>query len=89
MYHIWRTVTPSDIIIETLSKPLVKPAEANNEAIEEDYMVIDEPGQEPVYHWMDPIKMFLKNQPSSDDNTKVECIVCKSRMYHLINLILF
>jgi hypothetical protein len=35
--------TPPDVIIEKLSKPSVKPAEAVNEAIKQDLMVINEP----------------------------------------------
>jgi hypothetical protein len=53
--------TPPDVIIEKLSKPSVKPAEAVNEAIKQDLMVINEPKQEPAYNWMNPIKMFLEN----------------------------
>jgi hypothetical protein len=34
---------------------------------------------------MNLIKIFLDNQPPSDDNTEVEHITCKSKMYHLIN----
>jgi hypothetical protein len=52
-------------------------------------MIIDEPEQEPVYDWMNLIKMFLENQPPSDDNVKVECITRKSKQYHLIDGILF
>jgi hypothetical protein len=52
-------------------------------------MVIDEPKQEPVYQWMHPIKMFLKNQPPSNDSGEVELIARKSKQYHLINGILF
>jgi hypothetical protein len=37
-----RAPTSSDVIIEKLSKPLVKPTEASNEAINQDLMVIDE-----------------------------------------------
>jgi hypothetical protein len=33
--------------------------------------------------------MFLNNQPPSDDNAEVERIVCKSKMYHLIDGILY
>jgi hypothetical protein len=43
-------------------------------------MVIDEPEQEPAYDWMNLIKMFLENQPPSDDNAKVERIAGKSKM---------
>jgi hypothetical protein len=38
---------------------------------------------------MHPIKMFLENHPPSDDNAKVERIVCKSQQYHLVDGILF
>jgi hypothetical protein len=75
--------------IEKLSKPSVWPAEAVNEAIKQDLMVIDELEQELAYGWINPIKIFLENQPPSDDNTEVECIAQKSKQYHLINRILF
>jgi hypothetical protein len=52
-------------------------------------MVIDEPEQEPAYDWMNPIKIFLENQPPSDDNIQVESITRKSKMYNLIDGILF
>jgi hypothetical protein len=74
-----RASTPPDIIIEKLSKPSVKPAEAANEAIKQDLMVIDEPDQELEYDWMYLIRMFLENQPSLDDNAEVERIVRKSK----------
>jgi hypothetical protein len=32
--------------------------------------------------------MFLDNQPPSDDNAKLERIAHKSKMYHLIDVIL-
>jgi hypothetical protein len=80
-----RAPTLLDIIIVKLSKPSVRPAEA----IKQDLMVIDEPDQESVYDWINPIKMFLKNQPPSNDNAKVERIMPKSKQYHLIDGILF
>jgi hypothetical protein len=42
-----------------------------------------------MYDWIYPIKMFLENNPPSDDNAKVECIVFKSKQYHLVDRILF
>jgi hypothetical protein len=84
-----RAPTPTDIIIEKLSKPSAKPPEEDTEAAKPDLMVIDEPEQELAYDWMNPIKMFLENQPPSDDNVEVERIACKSKMYHLIDGILF
>jgi hypothetical protein len=38
---------------------------------------------------MSPIKVYLDNQPISDDNTEIERITCKSRMYHLIDGVLY
>jgi hypothetical protein len=81
-----RAPTPPDVIIEKWSKPSVKPIEPASEA---DLMVINEPDQEPAYDWINPIKMFLDNQPPSDDNTEVERIALKSRMYHLIDGVLY
>jgi hypothetical protein len=53
---------------------LVKPEEATDEAMKRDLMVIDYLDQEPEYDWMHPIKMFLENQPPSDDKVEVERI---------------
>jgi hypothetical protein len=58
---------------------LVKPTESTNEAIGQDLMVFDKPEQEPVYDWIHPIKMFLQNQPPSDNNAKIERIAHKSK----------
>jgi hypothetical protein len=74
-----RAPTPPDVIIEKLSKPSVKPAEADNEAIQQDLMLIDDTKQEPTYDWMNSIKLFLENQAPSDDNAEVEHIVHKSK----------
>jgi hypothetical protein len=52
-------------------------------------MVIDEPEQEPAYDWMNPVRMFLDNQALSDDNIEVEHITRKSKMYHLIDGVLY
>jgi hypothetical protein len=38
---------------------------------------------------MSLIRAYLDNQPPSNDNTKVKRITCKSRMYHLIDGVLF
>jgi hypothetical protein len=38
---------------------------------------------------MHPIKMFLENQPPSDENAEVERIARKSKQYHLVDGILF
>jgi hypothetical protein len=84
-----RAPTLPDVVNEKLIKPLVRPTEETIDAAQPDLMIIDEPDQGLAYDWMSPIKMFLDNQPSSDDNTKVERIACKSKMYHLIDGILY
>jgi hypothetical protein len=38
---------------------------------------------------MSLIRAYLDNQSPSDDNAEVKCIACKSRMYHLIDGVLF
>jgi ribonuclease HI len=84
-----RAPTPSDVIIEKLTKPSIRKAEEAIDAAKLDLMVINEPEQGLAYDWMSPIKIFLDNQPPSDDNTEVERITCKSKMYHLIDGILY
>jgi hypothetical protein len=84
-----RAPTPPDIIIEMLSKPLVKPSEENTKATKPNLMVIDDPEQEPAYNWMNPIKIFLDNQLPSDDNVEVKHIARKSKIYHLIDGVLY
>jgi ribonuclease HI len=84
-----RAPTPPDIIIEKLTKPSIRPVEEVVDAAKPDLMVIDEPDQGLAYDWMSPIKMFLDNQPPSDNNAKVEHIAHKSKMYHLIDGILY
>jgi hypothetical protein len=44
-----RAPTLADVIIEKLYKPSVKPTEIDNEAVEQDLMVIDKPEREPAY----------------------------------------
>jgi hypothetical protein len=72
-----------------LTKPSVRPTEETIDATKSDLMVIGEPDQGLAYDWMSPIKMFLDNQPPSDDNAEVERIMRKSKMYHLIDGILY
>jgi hypothetical protein len=78
-----------DVIIGKLAKPLIRPAEEAIDVAIPDLMVIDEPEQGIAYDWMSLIKMFLDNQPPSDDNAEVERIVGKSKMYYLIDGILY
>jgi hypothetical protein len=84
-----RAPTPPDVIIEKLTKPSIRPAEEVVDATKPNRMIIDESEQELAYDWMSPIKMFLDNQPQSDNNAEVERIVHKSKMYHLIDGILY
>jgi hypothetical protein len=83
-----RAPTTLDAIVEKLSKPSVKPEESISKA-EPKLMIIDEPAQQPAYDWMSPIRAYLDNQLPSDDNAEVECIARKSRMYHLIDGVLY
>jgi ribonuclease HI len=82
-HRVWiassRAPTPLNIIIEKISKSSLKPAEIAIKAIEQDLRVINDPDQEPLYDWMNPIKMFLENQLPTDDNAKVEHIAHKSK----------
>jgi hypothetical protein len=52
-------------------------------------MIIDESSQQPTYDWTSLIRAYLDNQPPSDDNAEVERIARKSRMYHLIDGVLY
>jgi hypothetical protein len=81
--------TSPDIIIEELTKPSVRLAEEVVDATKSDLMVIEEPEQGLAYDWMSSIKMFLNNKPPSDDNAEGERIAHKSKMYHLIDGILY
>jgi hypothetical protein len=84
-----RAPTPLDVIIEKLTKPSVKPVEESIDVARPDLMVIDEFDQGLEYDWMSPIKIFLDNLPPSDNNAEVERIMCKSKMYHLIDGVLY
>jgi hypothetical protein len=66
----------------------VKPEESISQA-ELELMIIDEPAQQPADDWMILIRAYLNNQPPSDDNTEVERIARKPKMYHLIDVVLF
>jgi hypothetical protein len=81
-----RAPIPSDVIIEKLTKPLIKLVETLREM---DLMVIDGVEQQAEVDWMSPIKVYMDNQPISDDNAEIERIAHKSRMYHLIDEVLY
>jgi hypothetical protein len=66
----------------------VKPEESTSE-VGPELMVIDEPAQQPVYDWMSSIRAYLDNQPPSHNNFEVERITRKSRIYHLIDVVLY
>jgi hypothetical protein len=77
---------PSDVIVEKLTKPSIKSVETLRET---DLMIIDGAEQQPEVDWMSPIRAYLDNQPILDDNAKIEHIARKSRMYHLIDGVLY
>jgi hypothetical protein len=52
-------------------------------------MIIDGAEQQPEIDWMSPIKAYLDNLPILDDNAEIERITHKSRMYHLIDRVLY
>jgi hypothetical protein len=81
-----RAPTQPDVIIEKLTKPSVKAAETLKET---GLMIIDGAEQQSETNWMSPIKAYLDNQPISYDNVEIECITRKSRMYHLIDGVLY
>jgi hypothetical protein len=75
-----------DVIIEKLTKPSVKAVKQLREA---GLMIIDGAEQQPEIDWMSTIKVYLDNQPILDDNAEIERIARKSKMYHLINGVLY
>jgi hypothetical protein len=83
-----RAPTPLDVIVERLFKLSVKPEESISKA-EPEVMVIDESALQPAYDWMSPIKAYLDNQPPLDDSAEVERITRKSKMYHLIDEMMY
>jgi hypothetical protein len=81
----FRAPTPPDVIVERWSKPSVKLEESISK-VGAELMIIDELAQQPTYDWMSPIRAY---QLPSDDNAKVKRITHKSRMYHLIDGVLY
>jgi hypothetical protein len=84
-----RASTPPDVIVERSFKSSVKSEESTSEEVGANLMVIDEPAHQVTYDWMSSMKAYLNKQLPSDDNTKVECILCKYRMYQLIDGVLY
>jgi hypothetical protein len=56
---------------------------------EMDLMIIDGAEQQSEIDWISPIKAYLDNQSISDDNAEIKRIARKSRMYHLIDGVLY
>jgi hypothetical protein len=52
-------------------------------------MVIDGPDQQSECDWMSQIRSYLENRPLGDDNVEIERVARKSRMYHLIDGVLY
>jgi hypothetical protein len=76
----------SDVIVEKLTKSSIKSVKTLREI---DLMIIDGAKQQPKVYWMSPIKTYPDNQPISYDNAEIERIARKSRMYHLIDGVLY
>jgi hypothetical protein len=81
-----RAPTPPDVILERLAKPSVKATEPLEDTY---FMVIDGPDQQSGFDWMSQIRSYLENRPLADDDTEIERITRKSRMYHLIDGVLY
>ena len=81
-----RAPTPPDVILERLAKPSVKETEPSEDT---GFMVIDGPDQQSGCDWMSQIRSYLENHPLADDNAEIERIARKSRMYHLIDGVLY
>jgi hypothetical protein len=81
-----RAHIPLHVMIEKLTKPSIKSVKTLRET---DLMIIDGSEQQPEVDWMSPIKVYLDNQPISDDNVEIKRITRKSRMYHLVNRVLY
>jgi ribonuclease HI len=81
-----RAPTPPDVILERLAKPSVKETEPSEDT---GFMVIDGPDQQSGSDWMSQISSYLENHPLADDNAEIERIARKSRMYRLIDGVLY
>jgi hypothetical protein len=56
---------------------------------EADLIIINGAEQQPEIDWMSPIKVYLDHQPISNYDAEIERIAHKSRMYHLIDGVLY
>jgi hypothetical protein len=82
----FRAPTPPDVILERLAKLSVKAIEPSEDT---GVMVIDGPDQQSGCDWICQIRSYLENRPLSDDNAEIERIARKSRMYHVIDGVLY
>jgi hypothetical protein len=82
----FRAPTPPDVILERLAKLSVKAIEPSEDT---GVMVIDGPDQQSGCDWMSQIRSYLENRPLADDNAEIERIARKSRMYHVIDGVLY
>jgi ribonuclease HI len=81
-----RAPIPPDVILERLVKPSAKATEPSEDT---GLMVIDRLDQQSGFDWMSQIRSYLENRPLADDDAEIEHIARKSRMYHLIDRVLY
>jgi hypothetical protein len=81
-----RAPIPPNVILERLAKPSVKETEPSEDT---DVMVIDGPDHQSGGDWMSQIRSYLENRPLADDNAEIERIARKSKIYHLIDRVLY
>jgi hypothetical protein len=67
-------------------KPSVKETEPSEDT---SVMVIDGSDQQSGGDWMSQIRSYLENRPLAADNTEIERTARKSKMYHLIDGVLY
>lgn len=72
-----------------IEKPSVASTTATVDTVDQELMAIDEEEPEPANDWMQPIRLFLENNPPPDDNTEAERIARKAKQYQLIDGIQF
>jgi hypothetical protein len=81
-----RAPTPPDVILKRLAKPSIKATESSEDT---SFMVIDGPDQQSGCDWMSQIRSYLENRSLADDDVEIESIARKSRMYHLIDGVVY
>jgi ribonuclease HI len=81
-----RAPTPPDVILKRLAKPSIKATESSEDT---SFMVIDGPDQQSGCDWMSQIRSYLENRSLADDDVEIESIARKSKMYHLIDGVVY